>query len=120
MMRENVKRDQSASRNHVSRFIGVTTQNPVEPQLENPCENAERRATDCQRLVSLFDLLRLLFASRLAGRLRGLALGATTIAANAALILILLALFDQHDRNAIADWIAVAVARVEQELPIFH
>jgi hypothetical protein len=28
-----VKRDQSASRNHVSRFTGVTTQNPVEPIL---------------------------------------------------------------------------------------
>jgi hypothetical protein len=28
-----VKRDQSASRNHVSRFIGVTTQNPVEPNI---------------------------------------------------------------------------------------
>jgi site-specific recombinase XerD len=28
-----VKRDQSASRNHVSRFIGVTTQNPVEPWM---------------------------------------------------------------------------------------
>jgi hypothetical protein len=31
MKRDYVKRDQSALRNHVSRFIGVTTPIPVEP-----------------------------------------------------------------------------------------
>jgi hypothetical protein len=43
-----MKRDQSASRNHVSRFIGVTTQNPVEPESDGKSTKHMHLNTNCR------------------------------------------------------------------------